>query len=57
MPLSDKVEATKNKASPTTEKQLQSFIGLINFYRDMWKQRSGILTPLSSMTPKQAKWN
>ena len=23
----------------------------------MWKHRSGILTPLSSMTSKQAKWN
>ena len=23
----------------------------------MWQHRSKILTPLSSMTPKQAKWN
>ena len=57
MPLPDKVEAIKNIAPPTTKKQLRSFIGLINYYRDMWKHRSGILTPLSSMTSKQAKWN
>ena len=57
MPLPDKVEAIKNIAVPTTKKQLRSFIGLINYYRDMWKHRSGILTPLSSMTSKQAKWN
>ena len=36
MPLPDKVEAIKNIAVPTTKKQLQSFIGLINLYtRDM----------------------
>ena len=57
MPLPDKVEAIKNIAVPKTKKQLRSFIGLINYYRDMWKQRSSILTPLSSMTSKQAKWN
>ena len=57
MPLPDKVEAIKNIAVPQTKKQLRSFIGLINYYRDMWKHRSDILTPLSSMTSKQAKWN
>ena len=57
MPLSDKIEAIKNIAIPTTNEQLQSFIELIDYYRDMWKHRSGILTPISSMTSKQAKWN
>ena len=50
IPLPDKVEAIKNTAVPKTKKQLRSVIGLINYYRDMWKQRSSILTPLSSMT-------
>ena len=49
MPLPYKVEAIKNIVVPTTTKQLQSFIELINYYRDMWKHRSSILTPLSSM--------
>ena len=57
MPLPNKVEAIKNIPAPTTKKQLWSYIGLINYYRDMWKHISGILTPLSSMTSKQAKWN
>ena len=35
--------------------KLQTFIGLINYDRYMWKHRSGILIPLSSMTSKQAK--
>ena len=57
MTLPDKEEAMKNIAVPTTKRQLQNFIELINYYRDMWKYRSAILTPLSSMTSKQAKWN
>ena len=55
IPLPDKVEARKNVAVPTTKEQLRCFIGLINYYRDMWKHRSGILTPLSRMTSKKAK--
>ena len=58
IPLLDKVEGIKNIAVPTTiKKQLRSFIGLINYHRDMWQHRSKIITPLSSITSKQAKWN
>ena len=57
MPFPDKVEAIKNIAVPTTKKQLQKFIGLINYYRGVWKHRFGILTPLPCMTFEQVKWN
>ena len=57
MPLPDKVQAIKNIAVPTTKKQLRSFIGIINYYRDMWIHRSEVLAPLTSMTSKQATWN
>ena len=50
IPLPDKVETMKNIAVPTTKKQLRRFIGLINYYRDLWQHRFEILTPLSSMT-------
>ena len=36
-PLPDKVQAIKDIAIPTNKKQLRSFIGVINYYRDMWK--------------------
>ena len=52
MPLIVKGEAIKDIAVLTTKKQVQSFMGWINYYIDMWKHRSGILTPLSSMTSK-----
>ena len=57
MPLPDIVEAIKNITVPTTKKQLQSIIGLINYNRDMWKQWSVISTLLSSMTSKQWNWS
>ena len=57
MPLPDKVQAIKDIAVPTNKKQLRSFIGVIKYYRDMWKHRSDILTPLTKMTSKQATWN
>ena len=57
MPLPDKIQAIQNIAVPKTKKQLRSFIGIINYYRDMWIHRSEILAPLTSMTSKQAKWN
>ena len=57
MPLPDKVKAIKNIALPTSKKQLRSFIGLMDYYRDMRQHRFENLTLLSSMTSKQAKWN
>ena len=55
-PLSKKVEAINNIAIPTTKKQLRSFIGMVNYYRDMWQGRSDLLAPLSALTSKKAKW-
>ena len=58
MPLPNKVQAIKDIAVPNNKRQLRSFIGIINYYRDMWKRRSHTLTPLTQMTSKQAtfKW-
>lgn len=53
-----KVEAIKALAAPKTRRQLRSFIGMVNFYRDMWKQRSHLLAPMTKlMSPKKPfKW-
>ena len=39
MPIPDKVQAIKDITVPTNKKHLRSFIGLINYYRDMWKYK------------------
>ena len=38
-------------------KQLRQFIGMINFYRDMWQKRSEILAPLTALTSKNVKYD
>ena len=39
-PIAKKVDAIMKIATPTTKKELRSFIGIINYYRDMWPSLS-----------------
>jgi hypothetical protein len=55
-PLNSKVEAINNIAPPKTRKQLRRFIGMVNYYRDMWIHRSHLMTPLSALTTVKKKW-
>ena len=55
-PLNAKVEAINNIAPPQTKKQLRKFIGMVNFYRDMWIHRSHIMAPLTALTSIKRKW-
>ena len=55
-PLPKKVDAIKNIAPPRNKKELRSFIGVINYCRDMCVRRSEILAPLTNLTSKEAKW-
>ena len=54
-PISKKMEAIKNIASPKIKREIRQFIGIINHYRDMWIRRSEVLTPLSKLTSKTTK--
>ena len=51
-PIPKKVEAIQAIQIPKTRKQLRHFIGMINYYRDMWRQRSTLLAPLTALTSK-----
>ena len=55
-PIAKKVEAILAIDRPKTKKQLRGFIGMVNFYRDMWPKRSELLAPLSSMTSSTTKF-
>ena len=46
-----------NIDEPKNRKQLRSFIGIVNYYRDMWFRRSHILAPLAALTSKTVKWS
>ena len=51
-PQPKKVEAMKRVQAPASFTQLKSFLGMVNFYRDMWPRRSDILTPLNDLAGK-----
>jgi hypothetical protein len=41
---------------PTTCKELRRFIGMVNYFHDMWVRRGELLAPLTSMTSKNVKF-
>jgi hypothetical protein len=49
-PMSNKVESIKNLLAPKTMKQVRSFLGMVNYYKDMWRHRSHLLAPLADLT-------
>ena len=57
-PILKKVEAILQIAPPKTRKQLRRFIGMVNYYRDVWPQRAHLLAPLTSLTSDKVpfKW-
>ena len=57
MPIPKKAEAIKAPTVPKTRKQLRQFIGMIIFYCDMWQTRSELLSPLTSWTTKNVKYD
>ena len=57
MSIPKKVEAIQSLVVPKTRKQLRQFIGMINFYRDIWQKRSELLAPLTALTSKNVKYD
>ena len=56
-PQDTKVEALRKIAAPTNVRELRRFVGIVNYYRDMWVGRSHKLAPLTALTSKDKKWN
>jgi putative transposase len=55
-PQPKKVEAILKITAPKNVRSLRRFLGLVNYYRDMWKRRSHTLAPLTKLTGKGVKW-
>jgi RNase H-like domain found in reverse transcriptase len=48
-------KAIQRMEAPKNRKQLRSFIGLVNFYRYMWRHRSQAMEPLTRLTGGKGK--
>lgn len=52
----DKIKAIQNFQEPKSKKQVQSFLGFINFYRQYIRDLSKYTTVLSQLTKKNTEW-
>jgi hypothetical protein len=48
-PQSNKVQAILAIQPPTNVKELRHFLGMVQYYRDLWVRRSKMLAPLTSL--------
>ena len=51
-----KVSAIFNIAQPKGKRDVQKFVGMVNYYRDLWIRRSHVLAPLTKLVGANAKW-
>ena len=56
MPVPKKIEAIKNIATPKSIRDVRKFVGMVNYYRDMWIRQSDTLAPLTKLCSKSAKF-
>eukprot|EP00957_Ditylum_brightwellii_P023179 1749181-Ditylum_brightwellii.AAC.1 len=58
-PLPKKVQAILDLELPTNLKELYRVLGIVQYYQDIWQQRSHILAPLTDLVgkgKKEFKW-
>ena len=51
-PQKSKVEKILSIKEPTNASRVRSFLGMMNYYRYMWKQRSTLIAPLTELSTK-----
>ena len=55
-PLPHKVQAITSIARPSNTKHVCSFVGLVNYYKDMWPKRAHYLAPLTDICSTRRKF-
>ena len=55
-PQTEKVQALVNLAAPKNVKQVRSFVGFVNFYREFLPQRSQLLAEITDLTKKGVRF-
>jgi hypothetical protein len=55
-PQKDKIQAILNLAKPKNQRDIRRFVGLVNFYRDLYPRQAEILAPLTSLCGKKTKF-
>ncbi|XP_015279713.1 PREDICTED: uncharacterized protein K02A2.6-like, partial [Gekko japonicus] len=55
-PTDEKVRAIKNAPCPVNKKELQAFLGLLNFYHAFLPHKASVAAPLHALLHKDAKW-
>ncbi len=48
-PQENKVQAILALTQPTNVKELHSFLGMVQYYRDLWAKHSKMLAPLTDL--------
>ena len=56
-PLPSLVAKIKEQSRPCNPKELRSFLGLVNYYRDFIPRMAEIASPLYNLTKKAVKWS
>ena len=51
------IEAKSNMKPLTSRKEVQKFIGVVNYYHNMWTRQSHTLATLTKLTPVKNKLN
>ena len=54
--MNERLEAIVNMKQPKNTKEVSAFIGIINYYMDMWAKRSHLLHPLIALTSNKVKF-
>jgi hypothetical protein len=55
-PQTSKVQGILNMSQPRNQKDVRRFVGMVNFYRDLYPRRAETLSPLTDLCGKNKKF-